>query len=87
MNSGRYNLIPKLVLEINSLEGVINAFPNAFELNRGFHLLSKFFSRNPYSQLKCTHKQTRISILGNQVTNGSQADLHTTIIFCFLRGF
>ena len=73
MNSGRYNLIPKPVLEINNLEGVVNAFPNAFELNREFHLLSNFHSRNPYSQLKCTHKQTRISNLGNQVTNGSQA--------------
>ena len=39
MNSGHYNLIPKPVLEINSLEGVVNAFPNAFELNSGFHLL------------------------------------------------
>ena len=39
MNSGRYNLIPKPVLEINSLEGVVNTFPNVFELNRGFHLL------------------------------------------------
>ena len=73
MSSGRYNLIPKPVLEINSLEGLVNAFPNAFELNCGFHLLNKFFSRNPYSQLKCIHKQTRISNLGNQVTNGSRA--------------
>ena len=39
MNSGCYNLIPKPVLEINSLEEVINAFPNAIELNCGFHLL------------------------------------------------
>ena len=31
MNSGRYNLISKSVLEINSLEGAVNAFPNAFE--------------------------------------------------------
>ena len=73
MNSDRYNLIPKPVLKINSLEGVVNAFPNAFELNRGFHLLSNFLGRNPYSQLKCTHKQTRISNLGNQVTNDSPA--------------
>ena len=43
MNSGCYNLIPKLVLEINSLEGVVNAFPNAFELNRGFHLFEEIF--------------------------------------------
>ena len=34
MNSGHYNLIPKLVLEINSLEGIVNVFSNAFELNR-----------------------------------------------------
>ena len=39
MNRDHYNLIPKPVLEINSLEGVVNAFPNAFELNRWFHLL------------------------------------------------
>ena len=39
MNSGCYNLIPKLVLEINSLEGLVNAFPNAFEFDHGFHLL------------------------------------------------
>ena len=39
MNSGRYNLIPKPVLEINSLERLVNAFPNAFELDHGFHLL------------------------------------------------
>ena len=73
MNSGRYNLIPKPVLEINNLERIVNSFPNVFELNSGFHLLRKFFSRNPYSQLKCTHKQTKISNLGNQVTNDSQA--------------
>ena len=73
MNSSHYNLIPKPVLEINSLEGIVNTFSNAFELNCGFHLLSNFFSRNPYSQLKCTHNQTRISNLGNQMTNGSRA--------------
>ena len=39
MNNGHYNLIPKPSLEINSLEGLINAFPNAFELDHGFHLL------------------------------------------------
>ena len=82
MNSGRYNLIPKPVLKINSLEGVVNAFPNAFELNHEFHLLSNFFSRNSYSQLKCTHKQTRISNLRNQVTNGSRAG--STSNHCFL---
>ena len=71
MNSGRYNLILKPDLEINSLERVVNAFPNAFEFNCGFHFLSNFYSRNPYSQLKCTHKQTRISNFVNQVTNDS----------------
>ena len=39
MNSSRYNLISKPVLEINSLEVVVNGFSNAFELNRVFHLL------------------------------------------------
>ena len=87
MNSGHYNLIPKPVLEINSLKRVVNAFPNAFELNRGFHLLSNFLDRNPYSQLKCTHKQTRISNLENQVTNGSRARFVHNHCFCFLRDF
>ena len=49
MNSDCYNLIPKPVLEINSLEGLVNAFLNVFELDHGFHLLSNFLSKNPYS--------------------------------------
>ena len=47
MNNGRYNLIPKPVLKISSLERVVNAFPNAFELNCRFHLLSNLLSSNP----------------------------------------
>ena len=39
MNSSHYNLIAKPGLEINSLEGLVNAFPNVFELDHGFHLL------------------------------------------------
>ena len=33
------DLIFKPGLEINSLEELVNAFPNAFELDHGFHLL------------------------------------------------
>ena len=80
-------MIPKPVLEINSLERVVKAFLNVFELNRGFHLLSNFFSRNPYSQLKCTHKQTKISNLGNQVTNDSQAISARNHCFLFSKRF
>ena len=66
MNSGRYNLIPKPILEINSLEGVVNAFPNAFELNCGFHLLSNFLVGIPIHNLNAPTNKLELVNLGTK---------------------
>ena len=66
MNSGRYNLIPKLGLEINSLERWSTHFPMRLNSTMGFIFWSSILVENPFHNLNTPKTKLELVSLGTK---------------------